>query len=390
MDWRYRDTALAVTVIGNFSQSATRLALSPIIPAIIATFDTSKSEIGLALTLMWATYALLQFPSGVLGDRLGERRIMLVSLGLTVLGCSLLAVAPSFVLFNLFAIVLGAGTGLFFTVGASLLSRLFDAQGRALGYLTAGVAFAGVVVPVIVATISVEYTWRTSLFAVAGITFAALGVTFVGLRETPPISPERSLDTLVDGGAILSLLSNRNLLYSTAIAVVTTFTWQSFASFFPTFLIEYHGITTRNASVAFGAVFLLSGIVQPNVGRLSDWLDRDLVLALTTFTAAVGFAIVLAAPGLPVVVVAIGLIGAGISWGGVVQARLMDNIASDERGTGYGLVRTMYVFFGATGSVVTGTLVDATGWTIAYGFVAALLLLVFTTLVVNRAFRFKL
>ncbi|WP_435181387.1 hypothetical protein [Halorussus sp. AFM4] len=35
------------------------------------------------------------------------------------------------------------------------------------------------------------------------------------------------------------------------------FTWQSFASFFPTFLMEYVDVSTADASLIFGAVFAL-------------------------------------------------------------------------------------------------------------------------------------
>jgi MFS family permease len=78
------------------------------------------------------------------------------------------------------------------------------------------------------------------------------------------------------------------------------------------------------------------------------------------------------------------LLGVGISWPGVIQARFMDSLAGPDQGTTYGFVRTVYMFFGAAGSVVTGTLADGFGWLPAFGLPAALLVFAGGFLLVNR------
>jgi MFS family permease len=72
---------LALAVFANFSRLGTRLLISPLVPAVLVAFGVSKSFVGLTLTGMWAAYALFQYPSGVFGDRFGERRVVLASLG---------------------------------------------------------------------------------------------------------------------------------------------------------------------------------------------------------------------------------------------------------------------------------------------------------------------
>lgn len=71
------------------------------------------------------TYALTQFPSGILGDRFGERRVILVALGLTAISSLLLAVSFSYEFFVLFAIVFGLGAGLHYTVATTYLTKQF-------------------------------------------------------------------------------------------------------------------------------------------------------------------------------------------------------------------------------------------------------------------------
>jgi sugar phosphate permease len=62
----------------------------------------------------------------------------------------------------------------------------------------------------------------------------------------------------------------------------------------------------------------------------------------------------------------------------------MDQFDDAERGYGFGLVRTVYMFLGASGSVVVGTLAEQFGWTVGYGAVVALLSVALLLLASNR------
>ena len=72
MRWEYRNTVLVLCTLAFFATMVARLVISPVVPDIETEFGTSSGMIGLALSGMWAAYALSQFPSGVLADRYGE------------------------------------------------------------------------------------------------------------------------------------------------------------------------------------------------------------------------------------------------------------------------------------------------------------------------------
>lgn len=390
MNWRYRHTVLALAVFANFSQFGSRLVLSPVVPQVIETFGASKSTIGLALTGMWAIYALLQFPSGVLGDRFGERTVILASLGLMGVGSLLLAASPTFTLFALFALVLGAGTGLYFSVASSLLTKLYRNTGQVLSLHTAGGSLAGLVVPVLAAFLAVRYGWRTAVLLGAAMALPAFGLFFLRARRTAPASPDTPMRNRFQPRRVAALLARPEVAFTTGISFITTFSFQAYASFFPTFLIEFHGLSTQRAGVAFGAVFLLSTIVQPVVGRLSDRVSRDTVLTGCFLVTVVGLGTVLSAGTVVAVALGVGVLGVGMSWFGVLQARFMDLFDDAERGGGFGLVRTVFIFLGSFGSVVTGTLADVSGWPAAYGTVVVLLAVAAAALVGNRVLRLGL
>lgn len=83
----------------------------------------------------------------MLGDRLGERWVIWIALAGTLLGSALLAVTATFAAFELFARVLGAGTGLYYALAASWLTRRYENTGSVLGVHTEGGPLARLVAP---------------------------------------------------------------------------------------------------------------------------------------------------------------------------------------------------------------------------------------------------
>ena len=385
MQWRYQETVLALAVFANFSQLGTRLVISPLVPAVLVAFGVSKSFVGLALTGMWAAYALFQYPSGVFGDRFGERRVVLVSLGAAAVSVVLLAAAPSFLLFGAFVVLLGASAGLYYPAASSLLTRLYRHTGQALGFHTAGGAFAGLLAPVAAAAVSVRYGWRVAILLGVAVLLPALVLSARYVRRTEPMRPDTSLAERLDPRRAVGPLSDPALLHTTFLGVVASFTWQAFTSFFPTFLVEYRSFSTGRASVVFGAVMIISVVSLPLLGRLSDRLPRDLTLAGALAVGGTGITLFLLDGGLGPIVAGVCLAGVGFGWGGVLHSLFMDNLPADDRASGFGLVRTVYMLFGSLGSVVVGTLADTAGWQVAYGFVVALLVAGLLSILGRRA-----
>lgn len=184
-----RYTLLAVATLSFFSTMVGRLAISPIIPRLTDAYLVSKSEIGLVLSGMWAGYALMQFPSGLLGERIGEHRVVALALLLTGSSSLLLSLAPTFLVFAASVVLLGLGAGLYFSVAASILTGAFDNVGQALGFHGAGGPIAGVLTPIVASYLAVRFGWRASL-ALGAVTALPACLLFVAVWQTQSFDPE--------------------------------------------------------------------------------------------------------------------------------------------------------------------------------------------------------
>ncbi len=384
MRWEYRNTVLALCTAAFFSTMLARIAISPVVPAIEAAFDTSSGVIGLALSGMWAAYALTQFPSGVLADRYGERRIILAGVGLTALSSVLLSLSPSMATFGLFAVVLGAGAGLHYVVGTTLLTRLFSNTGRAIGIHVTGSPLAGLAAPVLAAAIATRYGWRAAI-AIGAAAAVPVWVAFaLRIQPTPPEHPERGMREQFDPETVFELLARPRIAYTTVLAVIAAFTFQATASFLPALLASHHGYSTGIAGALFSLYFVVQGVCVPTIGSVSDRIGRDRILIAVLGIGIVAYGLLAIGGSLLVSVSGVLLAGVAMSWSAPLQDRYIVRLPAEERNTGFGLVRTVYMLLGALGSVVTGVLADVAGWSVAFGSLAALLAIAAGSLAVVR------
>ncbi|WP_144798845.1 MFS transporter [Halorubrum depositum] len=391
MNWRYRHTALALCTLAFTATMVARLVISPLVPQITTRFGVTNATVGLALSGMWLAYALAQFPSGVLGDRYGERAVILTAVGATAVASLLIAVSPSIAVFMLFTVILGAGAGLHYSVATTFLAKQFDDIGRAIGVHVAGGPIAGLAAPPLAALVGSRYGWRAGILLGAAVAVPVFALFAWRVRPTEPVRPDQAIRERFELAALVELLSRPPILYTTALATMGAFTWQATASFLPTFLDVGSGLSTALSALLFSLYFLVHGGTQPVTGSLSDRFGRDVTAMGTMSAGIVGYGLLVATArfglGLAPTVAAVCFVGVAMSWGAPVQSRFMDLLSDAERGAGFGLVRTAYMVLGASGSVVVGTVSDVAGWEAAFGLLAGVMALGLVTLLANRALR---
>ncbi|SEH64846.1 Sugar phosphate permease [Halopenitus malekzadehii] len=361
-----------------------RLAISPVVPLIVADLAVSNTVIGVALSGMWLAYGLSQFPSGILADRFGERRVILLAVGGTTVMSVLLAFAPVFPVFVLAAVLLGLLAGLHYAVATTLLSRTFSDVGTAVGIHTAGGPLAGLVAPTIAAWIGVRYGWRPAI-AVSAIVGVPVLLAFAWrVRPTEPRRPDQRMRERFRVGPLVELVTRPELLAPLLVAMAGTYVVQGLMSFLPTFLVEFREYTTATAGVVFSAFFLVRTGAQVVIGRLSDRLSRDAAIALAMGAGCLGTISFVAGPGAVGVAGGVLLAGFGSSFFSAIDSRFMDALGDAERGAGFGLVRTTYTVVGAAGSVGVGLAADLFGWAIAVWILAGLFGLALLIVVIDH------
>ncbi|TYL36962.1 MFS transporter [Natronococcus pandeyae] len=386
MRWRYRTTVLGLCLLAFFVTYFARMAISPVIPFIADDFDVSNTQIGFALSGMWLAYGLSQFPSGVLGDRYGEKPVILVAVGGTTIASLLLAFAPTFAVFVAFAVFLGLVAGLHYAVATTLLSRTYDELGRAVGIHSIGGPLAGLVAPVAAAWVGVRFGWRPAIALTLGVGIPVFAAFAWLVRSTLPRRPDQPMRERFELATLRELVSRPAVAFTLAIAILGTFIVQGLLTFLPTFLIDYHHYSAPLAGAAFSAFFVVRTVGQFLLGEFSDRYGRDLAIGTAMLAGTIGLFGLVVGSGLAAIGIAVVLAGVGSSFFAALDPRFLDQFGDTEQGAGFGLVRTVYTVVGSAGSVGVGLFADLFGWGPSFVVLAGLFLCPFLGLVTNRLF----
>jgi predicted MFS family arabinose efflux permease len=359
--------------VGWAAIQAGRLVLSPMLPAVMADLRISAFEAGVAFTVMWGLYAVGQYPSGRLSDRLSRPTLLVPGLALLSVGFGALAVAPTYAFYLLGAAVVGAGAGLYPTAARALVSDLYvRRRGQAFGLHTASGDIGGAIAAgLAVATLAVA-SWRAAFVPVIVVLAAVLVALHAWRRQAYDV---RRVDLAVRETAG-RLFGNRRFAVLLAAYVLFAFTYQGTVGFLPSFLQDAKDFSTGLAGGGFAALFVVGALVKPLSGAASDRFASKAtvgVAALVVGAAALAATVAVEAPALvaaSVVVFAAGL----MAFPPAMQAHLMDAFPDASMGGDLGAARTVYIGLGSLGPTYVGFVAERAGYVPAFaGLVACLL-----------------
>ncbi|MFC6723166.1 MFS transporter [Halobium palmae] len=360
-----------------------RISFSPLVPAITDSYGVSNGLIGVALTGMWFTYGMAQFPSGVLANRYGERRIILVATGGTMLTCLLITAAPLFFLFTAGTILLGAVAGMHYSVATTLLSRTYDNVGTAIGVHHLGGAVGGLLGPIGASWLLDQYGWQQAVIGSALIAGIAFVLFLWRVRPVKPQNPDSKLDRQSTVNTALQSLRRPRVALLMFVTILIMFVLQGLISFLPTFFVEFYQRSTELAGILFAIFFGTQAVMQTGVGVMSDHIDSDKIISSCLAVGIVGFGLLLTSGRFVVIVAGSVLLGFGAAVLTVLIAQIMNSLPEGERSSSFGLTQSVVMVGGSLGSVSVGLLADLYGWHAAFSVLTALFGLAFLTYVLD-------
>jgi len=132
-------------------------------------------------------YAIMTFVWGILTDRIGPRKCMLLGQAVVLVGLVGMGFISSPLVGCFFYFLCGAGAAGLFVPAASLIPRWFGAtrRGIALGIATAGMGASPLVMGLVIPTILAALSWRWSWWIGAAFILAMLIICRFLLVETP-------------------------------------------------------------------------------------------------------------------------------------------------------------------------------------------------------------
>ena len=209
---------------------AHRMAISPLIPLIKEELGITNAQAGLLMTSFLLFYTLVQVPTGYFGDKLGRKRLVVISiLGYSFAGSLMIFTREYWHLISI-GMLHGFFAGLYFVPSTALISETYKKRkGSTLGVFMIGPTMGSVITPTIVVLVGIALGWRYS-FLVLSLMSALIGFALIFTirkeirREVKQVEkPKFSIPRNVIGLSFMSL--------------ITLFGFFGMLTFFPTSLL---------------------------------------------------------------------------------------------------------------------------------------------------------
>ncbi|MCA2969539.1 MAG: MFS transporter [Acidobacteriaceae bacterium] len=272
MAYRHRLVLLALVI--NMVCYTDRVCIAIAGPELRTSFGLSAAQMGLVFSIFSLSYFLGQTPWGILADRYGSRGLVAFAIAGWSVFTALTAAAWSYVSLLVIRFVFGALEAAFSPSIASAFSRWIPIQERAtaFGAFLGGGRLGGALAPPLAGFFVLRYGWQAPflIFGAFGLLWAAAWFAFY--RNQPPADAPRRNEPI----PWAVLLRSRRLWCLLGTAFGSTFLWQFYITWFPTYLREQRGMAITEASY-YAGLPLLFGVAATWAGGLAtDLLARRL------------------------------------------------------------------------------------------------------------------
>ena len=364
-----RWVALAIVFVTRTSMGFQFQAVAAVAPLMVADLQLTWVQLGSLIGLYMLPGAVFALPGGVLGQRFGERRMVVGSLALMVAGGLVTAAAHGFITAAAGRLLSGIGAVLMNILLAKMVADWFADRemSTAMGVmLTSWPVGLGIATETLGA-LATHASWRTAIVATALV--AALGLVLIAFAyRDPPRTAARSAERRVR-------LTGREL----ALATSGGFAWGCFnaslvaiIAFGPGLLIA-RGASLGDAGFTVSLAIWLTMLSVPLGGLLSDRLGRPNVMIVAGSLVAALVTMLL--PAITHSLLAFCLVGLAIGAPpGALMALLPKAVASERLATALGVYYTTYYVVMAAVQLAAGGVRDLFGSPAAPILLAALVM----------------
>lgn len=356
-----RPGILFAVSLGWMLSIGVRFVYPALIPFVRSEFSIGLTTTGFLLSLLWAAYALGHIPGGVLGDRIGEGSILVVSTVLSAGTVLLVASSRSVLALFLGTIAFGLATALY---GPNRLTLLTDVYGSwansAIGLVMAAGSVGNAAFPVLAAAIASYATWRMG-FGVFVPAFLGVAIAIWLLVPGRTSTAESSVDGLSVATLkrIASGITTGQIPVVVSIQLTLSFVIQGFASFYPAYLTANKGYGPGAAATVFGVFFAVGAVVQVLSGVVTRRLGARRTLQAFVAASVLALWLLPFAYG-DVSVIALTLLLSSLNGSIVVtQTYIAEVLPADMQGTGLGVLKAGWMVLGATSPLFIGAAADA-------------------------------
>jgi MFS transporter, AAHS family, benzoate transport protein len=359
--------AIAVCTLVTVMEGYNLIVYGAVVPSLLAdqAMGITPATAGVVGSMVYIGMLVGAFSSGVLGDRIGRQRVLIVSIALFLAGAVAAGVSVNAETLSAARILAGLGVGGAVTT-ALALARGHAPRGRSSLTVTitmAGIPVGGTLASFVGMAVLPAHGWRPMFLIGAAVTAVILAVVVLVDMETatPTALTAAGPRTTSTIGELFTRKRIAVTIVIAAAAIPNMFTWFGLNVWLTAVMSELDYPLT--SALLFSLTLTAGAIVGSFL--TAWWADRwtpERVGALTATVTVVGLAVVMSGVGSQAILLAaVALMGmGGHSTMNLINAAAAERFPEFMRGTALGWSNGIS-YVGALGPLTAGMLLDL-GW----------------------------
>ncbi|WP_420645493.1 MFS transporter [Candidatus Leptofilum sp.] len=312
------------------------------------------------------TIFLAELPTGILADRIGRKKSIVMALFLQFLGELLYLFASSYLAFVGIAILAGIG----FAFSSGCVEALIydslpkdnreDRMKQAMGLNGAAYYLAFFIAPIIGTLLVPQFTierFLLTVFITACSVLVALLIAF-SLEETVGERGETETAVSILKNGIQTVRGNRFLLWLVGVSIFTSTFAGTLSSLFQPYFADF-GLTARSMGIASAMGALLAVGLQKNIFRFEQQVGKRTAFTMSTLLPGIGYMLLAFAPSSGVAFAAfLFTYGTATVKGPLLSSYQNGVIPEKVRATVLSFINLLVSFYAAAVGLLMGWLAD--------------------------------
>jgi MFS family permease len=366
----------AISFIGFLGIFSTTMSKNPVLPLFVKSLSATDTVIGLIAAVSPIAGIFFSFPVGLLADRLGKKRLLLIAaiVFLTAPLLYLIVTDPFWLIPIRF--FHGISTAILGPVASAYVVSVYpDSKGEKLGLYSSATLVGRTLAPLLGGAIISVFFFLSGTLRYRAVYAAAFLLSIPVLVLTLRMERDKTASgikrvTLSDfGRSIRDFARNGKLLSTSIVEMATYFAYGCLETYLPLFL-SAQGVPAYQIGIVFSLQVLSIALTKPLFGKLADTVDRRVQILVGIVFIAVFIAAIPLFTGI-VAIAAVGILfGLAVSVSTVATSTYVADVArSESLGASLGALSSIMDIGHSSGPFVAGVVITAT--TMAGGFFTA-------------------
>ncbi|MBI4180745.1 MAG: MFS transporter [Chloroflexi bacterium] len=362
---------LLLCITGGLAIFSSTMAKNPALPLFVRSLGVPESTLGFIAAASTIVGIVVSLPAGILSDIVGRRRVMLIAAVVFATAPFLYLLISSPWQLVLVRIYHGLATAILGPVALAAVADTFETgRGERMGWYSSATMVGRFLAPFVggILIFGEDFHWVYLADGFAGVMALIAAIRLPLIAATSGSVWEAfKRHRGKYGQEIAFVFRHRGILAASGVEAAQYFGYGCLETFLPVYLNEKLGFAAWKIGLLFTAQILAATFTKPIMGKLSDRYGRPPMIVSGLALGSITIATMLLSSTYLVILVLIAISGLGLATVTASTAALVADLSrSQSRGSSLGVLSGIMDIGHSSGPIVTGILIGAYSYRMAF------------------------